>query len=675
MSCRKETLMDMTMSHNENNKRRTLKQLLMCFIGVLLTLLLLGSFFLNISVTREYLQKQLQSHAQDAATSLGLSLSTVIDARDEVVAARMIDVIFDSGDYRQIVFSDVNGKALIVREQMLKIDKVPDWFIQLINLETPAQSSQVMSGWHQLGSLEIASHPGYAYVELWRIMQTQVLWFLVIAVIGIILAQLFISSILKPLKQVERQAHDMSLNKFAYKAPMPQTRELARVVFAMNDMGDKLGRVFKEQLGLIETLRAKSFIDTLTGLSNREGFDNRLKAELESQQRVGQGCLLLIQLSDLSEINQEHGRALGNELLTSVASVLTAITKQNASSFAARRTGVDFSLFLPRLISDAVDDFAIKLLADLCALPILKQLLRDDIIHLGLACVGQDDNAQQVLSKADMALRQAQGQGVSAWQRYANIESIDLYSEVRQANEWHAILKQVLADRSVSLHTQPVVEFQNKSLLYYQVLARIDVDNKLAVAGLFLPMAERFQLMVPFDQMVIEKVLASLTLTQDSVRYCVTLSESSMADEQFLSWLDQALAPLNKDVASKLIFEVSEHALHSNEAALKRLSGLSKKYGFKLSIDRFGSSSVPFSYLQRIGLDIIKLDHGFIRDIQDNQSDQFFLHSAVQIAHSQEIQIMAVGVESEQEWNILKDLGLDGAMGYYLGRPIANDVF
>jgi len=666
--------MDMSMSHDKNNKRRTLKQLLMCFIGALLTLLLLGSFFLNISITRDYLQKQLQSHAQDAATSLGLSLSTVIDARDQVVAARMIDVIFDSGDYRQVVFKNVDGAALITRQQKLKIERVPDWFIQLIKLDTPAQTSQIMSGWNQLGSLEISSHPGYAYVELWRIMQTQVLWFLVIAVIGIILAQLFISSILKPLKQVEKQAHDMSLNKFGYKAPMPKTRELARVAFAMNDMGDKLGRVFKQQLGLIETLRAKSFIDTLTGLSNREGFNSRLKAELESQQRTGQGCLLLIQLSDLSEINKEHSRAIGNELLTSVASVLAGITKQNASSFAARRTGVDFSLFLPGLMNDAVDDFAVKLLADLCALPVLKQVLRDDIIHLGLACVGHDDNAPQVLSKADMALRQAQGQGESAWQRYANIESVGLSSEVHQAHEWHSILKQVLADRSVSLHTQPVVEFKNKSLLYYQVLARIDVDDKLVAAGLFLPMAERFQLMIPFDQMVIEKVLASLTLKQDGVTYCITLSENSMADEQFLRWLDEALLPLH-DLAGRLIFEVSEHAIHYNEDALTRLSSLSKKYNFKLSVDRFGSSSVPFSYLQRIGLDIIKLDHGFIRNIQDNQSDQFFLHSAVQIAHSQEIQVMAVGVESEQEWNILKDLGLDGAMGYYLGRPKANDVF
>ena len=662
------------MSHNENNKRRTLEQLLMSFIGALLTLLLLGSFFLNISVTREYLQKQLQSHAQDAATSLGLSLSTVIDARDEVAAARMIDVIFDSGDYRKVIFNDLGGKAIIVRQQALKIEKVPNWFIRLIDLKTPTQQSQVMSGWNQLGSLEIASHPGYAYIELWKVMQTQVVWFMVIAALGFLLAHAFITNILKPLKQVEKQAHEMSLNKFGYKAPMPKTRELARVAFAMNDMGDKLGRVFKQQLGLIETLRAKSFIDTLTGLSNREGFDNRLKAELESQQRTGQGCLLLVQLSDFSEINQEHGRALGDELLTEVASVLAAITKQSAGSFAARRSGVDFSVFLPRLMSDSVDDFAIKLLADLSALPTFKQLLRDDVIHLGLASVGSDDNAQQVLSKADMALRQAQGQGVSAWQRYANIESVDLSSEVHQANEWHTILKQVLADRSVSLHTQPVVEFKDKNLLYYQVLARIDVDDKLAVAGLFLPMAERFQLMIPFDQMVIEKVLASLTLKQDTTAYCVTLSESSMTDEQFLTWLDEALLPL-KDLAGRLIFEVSEHAIHYNEDALKRLSGLSKKYDFKLSIDRFGSSSVPFSYLQRIGLDIIKLDHGFIRDIQDNQSDQFFLHSAVQIAHSQEIQVMAVGVESEQEWAILKDLGLDGAMGYYLGRPTANDIF
>jgi len=665
--------MDKTMPHNVNNKRRTLKQLLMCFIGALLTLLLLGSFFLNISVTREYLQNQLQSHAQDAATSLGLSLSTVIDARDEVLAARMIDVIYDSGDYRRLVFKDLNGKAMIVREQSLKIETVPYWFIQLIDLKTPAQQSQVMSGWSQLGSLEIESHPGYAYVELWRIMQTQIIWFGVIAVFGFILAQIFISGILKPLKQVEQQAHEMSQNKFNYKAPMPNTRELARVAFAMNDMGEKLGRVFQEQLSLIENLRAKSFIDTMTGLGNREGFDNRLRAELESEQRTGQGCLLLVQLSDFTEINQEHGRALGDELLQSVASVLSTLVKQRAGSFAARRSGVDFSVFLPNLMTDSVDDFATQLLSDLGVLPILKQLLRDDIIHMGLACVQNDDDSQSVLSKADMALRQAQRKDISGWQRYANIESVDLSSEVHQANEWHAILKQVLADRSVHLHVQPVVDFKDKNLLYYQVLARIDVDNKLAVAGLFLPMAERFQLMIPFDQMVIEKVLSLLTDGKESNAYCITLSESTMADEQFLAWLDASLAPISGAV-DRLIFEVSEHAVHYSEAALQSLSSLSRKYGFKLSIDRFGSSSVPFSYLQRIGLDIIKLDHGFIRDIQDNQSDQFFLHSAVQIARSQEIQVMAVGVESEQEWDILKGLGLDGAMGYYLGRPESSEI-
>lgn len=662
------------MPNKQDHSRRTLKQLLMCFIAALLTLLLLGSFFLNISVTREYLQNQLQSHAQDAATSLGLSMSTVIDARDEVAAARMIDVIFDSGDYRRVVFYDLKEQAIITREQKLKIEKVPNWFIELIDLEAPAQQAQVVSGWSQLGSLEIESHPGYAYVELWKVMQTQSVWFFVIAIIGFILAQVFISGILRPLKQVEQQAHEMSLNRFGYKAPMPKTRELARVAFAMNDMGEKLGRVFQDQLSLIENLRAKSFVDTLTGLNNREGFDNRLKAELESEQRTGQGCLLLVQLSDFSEINQEYGRALGDELLQSVASILAKLAKKNAGSFAARRSGVDFSVFFPGLMSDAVDDFATQLLSDLSALPIIKQLLRDDIIHLGFACVRHNDNSQSVLSKADMALRQAQGSGISAWQRYANIEAVDLSSEVRQANEWHTILKQVLADRSVHLHVQPVLDFQNKDLLYYQVLARIDVGDKLAVAGLFLPMAERFQLMTPFDQMVIEKVLSYLSLKQNEGTYCVSLSESTMSDAQFLDWLDSSLAALTGPV-DRLIFEVSEHTIHYREAALQGLSDLSQKYGFKLSVDRFGSSSVPFSYLQRIGLDIIKLDHGFIRNIHNSQSDQFFLHSAVQIAHSQEIQVMAVGVESEQEWEMLKGLGLDGAMGYYLGRPTASDVF
>jgi EAL domain-containing protein (putative c-di-GMP-specific phosphodiesterase class I) len=141
-----------------------------------------------------------------------------------------------------------------------------------------------------------------------------------------------------------------------------------------------------------------------------------------------------------------------------------------------------------------------------------------------------------------------------------------------------------------------------------------------------------------------------------------------------MSWLEDQLQGHPK-VAFNLMFEVSEHIVNYNESALLALSEMAKQYGFRISIERFGVSSASFSYLQRIPIDVVKVDHSFIRDIQDNQVNQFFLRSAVQLAHGQSIKMIAVGVEAEDEWDMLKSIGLDGAMGYYLEKPKVNSLF
>lgn len=663
----------------------SLQRTLFAYIGIMLLLLLIGSFALNVSTMRSYLQSQLQSHAQDTATSLGLSLSTSVNAQDEVVASRVIDAIFDSGDYRKIVFFDLNGAAIVIRTNSLSVEGVPDWFVSMIDLDTPIKSAQVVAGWKQLGTVVVESHPGYAYLELWKVLRSESFWFLSILFIGLIIARWLLVGVLKPLKQLQSHAHEMSLRHFDVRAPHPVFRELASVTDAMNDMAGQLGGVFGEQLNLIEDLRHASFVDPLTELTNREGFDGRLKTELDSQQHAAQGSLILVQLNDFGVVNESLGRDRGDALLQSVGRILKKYEEQHQNAFAARRSGADFSVFLPAVMDDEIDSLIPRIMAEICSLSDIKHLLRDDSVHIGAACVRAEDTARTLLSKADLSLRQAQSDGISGWRRYAHIQSAEeSMREIHQANEWRNILQEVLLNRDIKLHTQSVFDSQN-TLVYQQVLSRIEHEGELVVAGTFLPMAERFGLMVPFDQLVVEKVIESLSDAQHVMRpadnmntsgwrYCITLSEASLIDERFLSWFDEQL-DAQPDVAEMLIVEVPEHIVSYNEEALVSLSEMAKEHGFGLSIERFGVSSVPFAYLQRVAIDFIKVDHSFIRDVQGNQSNQFFLRSAIQIAHGQGIKVVAVGVESEDEWMALKELGVDSAMGYYLERPRANEVF
>lgn len=634
-------------------------------------------------MTRDNLSQQLSSHAQDTANSLGLSLSTVVSSRDEVAAGRMIDALFDSGEYQQIVLFSVDGSPIVLRKRTSLPVDVPQWFSRLMSLPSPKKTSDVMSGWTQQGTLVVESYSGFAETELWQMLRAQLVWFVVIAILGLFGVHLLLDRLLVPLKLIETQARAMSEKKFSERAPLPKTRELAGVAQAMNDMADQLGLVFNEQLSLIESLRAKSFVDELTGLGNREGFDARLKTELDTLKHTAQGSLILVQVNHLALINDSKGRAEGDRFLVTISELISKLLEANPGAFAARRNAADFSVFLPLIMSAEIDVIVEGLANQLSSLTEIKQLLRDDCFHLGVACVQSGDTASILLSKVDMALRQAQGKKMAGWQRYAYIESIDVNDEVRQANEWRSILQNVLANRSLKLHTQKVFDRANK-LYYYQVLSRIQVDDALIVASLFLPMAERFQLMVPIDQLVMEKVFAAfangtLNIVDDKVAvepvfYCVTLSESALQDARFMSWLDEQMHEY-PHVTTNLMIEVSEHVVNHNEPALQGLSHLAKKHGFKISIERFGVSTASFAYLQRIPINVIKVDHSFIRSIHNNQVNQFFLRSAIQLAHGQSIKMIAVGVEAVEEWDTLMSIGLDGAMGYYLERPVANAVF
>tara|TARA_R110001592_G_scaffold127070_2_gene338610 strand:+ start:7746 stop:9656 length:1911 start_codon:yes stop_codon:yes gene_type:complete len=634
-------------------------------------------------MVRDNLTQQLSSHAQDAANSLGLSLSTVVNSRDEVATSRMIDALFDSGEYQQIVLFAIDGGPLVIRKRTELPSGVPEWFSHLMDLPSPKKTAEVMSGWTQLGTLVVESYSGFAEAELWQMLRAQLVWFVSIAILGLFGVHVLLDRLLIPLKLIEVQARAMSSKQFSERAPLPRTRELAGVAQAMNDMADQLGMVFSEQLSLIESLRSKSFVDELTGLGNREGFDARLKTELDSLQHTAQGSLILMQVNHLSLLNDSKGRDEGDRFLINIASLISDLLATHQGSFAARRSAADFSIFLPLVMSAEIDVILEELMNELSSLTEIKQLLRDDCFHLGVACVQKGDTSSILLSKTDMALRQAQGKKVSGWQRYAYIESLDVNDEVREANEWRSILQEVLATRSLKLHTQKVFDRDNK-LFYYQILSRIEVNDALIVASLFLPMAERFQLMVPIDQLVMEKVFAAFAngslsveggdVSLDPVFYCATLSESALQDVRFMSWLDEQMTEY-PHVASNLMIEVSEHVVNYSEPALQGLSQLAKKHSFKISIERFGVSTASFAYLQRIPIDVLKVDHSFIRSIQDNQVNQFFLRSAVQLAHGQSTKMIAVGVETVEEWDTLMSVGLDGAMGYYLERPAANAVF
>ncbi|MCP5161436.1 MAG: EAL domain-containing protein [Hahellaceae bacterium] len=663
----------MTGASRHSAKVMSLRGLLTLATSVLLLLLLVGNLLLNVSNTRHFLQQQLAIHAQDAATSLGLSLSA--QGADEVMTERLVAAMFDSGYYQRIEIQDVQGTPRLVREHASAIIGVPAWFVQLVPLQTPQGQAELMQGWTRKGQVLIHSHPGFAYLKLWQALKVQTSMFVVSLVLVLLLLQWLLSRLLKPLQQAETQAEAVAQNNFSFRSPERGTREVRRVTRALNHMADRLGQVFREQLGLIEQLRQTAFRDVVTGLGNRQDFDRRLEVELSSEHQTP-ATLLLLQIGQFAEFNQQQGRAQGDALLQRVANQLCTALQPWPEAYAGRRAGADFAVYIPGLTPSRAEPFVASLMGGLTTASDLQSQQGGTEVkprfYAGWIAFTPPEDARALLAKADLALRSAQLQERPSV-AYAELQKPDTPAITvpdMGAGEWAMLLQEKLAADQLHLQQQPVQDTFGQPR-YQQLLARLEMNGERVAAQRFLPMVENSGMSVTLDLNVLEKAVA---LLQDDpeLRLGVSLSLATLRAAELPAWLREHLA--SHRIAERLHLSILEFALQHDESYVERLLALAGELGFRVAIDRFGLAPVAFGYLQRLAFDHIKVDQRFVRGVATHQEHQFFLRAIVQIAHSQGMKVIAVGVETEDEWETLITLGFDGGMGYYLGRPETPDL-
>ncbi len=308
----------------------TLRSLLLLFTGGLLLLVLVAAVSVSFDRFRDYMTDQLHGHSQDGATAIGLSLSNAIDGRDPVAASSLIDAVFDSGRYLSVVYLDNQGEEIAGRETSLRDLKVPGWFVSLADLPLPTGEAEVVRGWSLLGKVEVVSHPGRAYEDLWKVTSRTVAGSVMVAGVGLIGLFWTVTRLLRPLRAVERQARALGRRDFRRRVDISSTRELNQVTRAMNQMADDLGQLFEGQAKLIQHLRKVNNEDSVTGMASRRAFEQRLKVEVESEERAAPGVLFLIQLADFARYNQTYGREEADRLLVCIADAIGAFTRRHS---------------------------------------------------------------------------------------------------------------------------------------------------------------------------------------------------------------------------------------------------------------------------------------------------------------------------------------------------------
>lgn len=648
----------------------TLARQLILIVCALFLLLFIGTLSITINNTRSYLHDQMNSHAEDTATSLGLSLKPALEADDIPLMETMVNAIFDPGYYREIVIRNTDGSVLIERILPVRIRGVPQWFVDLVSLEAPRAERELSAGWRIAGTITVVSHPGYAYRELWSVTVDTFWWFL--GVFVVVTAVLFtaLRLVLRPLRAVEEQAMAICDRQFSVQDEIPRTRELGRVVTAMNRMTRKVERMLTDQTELSESMRKQANEDALTGLSNRRSFQARLNALIESREVFLTGALFLTQVRNFKEYNDQHGFEAGDELLKEWAEILRRVFAAEHDSIIARLGGGNFVVVVRDIEKRSAEQLGEALAREISRLASRGYHDNSDSGRIGIAYYQGEGSVSELLSRADMALRSADRKGPNAWSLLD--DSAVALPDVHTASEWLERLRDVIDHHRIFFHYQPVKRRSDGRIFHHEALARIRGEGADALpAGVFIPMAERHGLGPEFDKLVVESALKKLSEVPGGAPIAVNLSPVSVHDPDFGNWLAARLKKTPSQ-AARLMLEAPEYGVMSDpDAALRFLDALNgTSAGFGL--DHFGVGAVSFGYLKSFKLNYIKIDGSYTRGIETTADQQFVVQSVADVAHGLDIEVVAESVETESEWRMLEQLHVDAGQGYFVGTPGAE---
>jgi diguanylate cyclase (GGDEF)-like protein len=647
----------------------TLYRQLVVFTLLLFFVLFTGAWFAKLESTRSFLIDQLESHAQDTATSLGLSISQYSIDNDSPAIESLINAVFDRGYYRIVRYSDAGGNILIDRELEITIENVPQWFIHLVSLKTPEATANVMAGWFQAGTVYVKSHPGYAYKALWENVVRITLWFVVCGIIVLLAGGFGLRLLLKPLVAVERQAEALCSKKYEIQENLPKTKELRRVVQAMNRMTSKVKEMFEEQVTIAEGLRKYAYSDTLTGLGNRRYFESQITARLDKHDNIIKGVVLIVQVNELSVLNQQRGLQAGDELLQRVAGVLQETAKQYENCVLARLTGGDFGIYVPDASSWDAESFAESIIAKLSQLAVEQLTLSENVGYVGGVSYENPTTLGRLLSEADLALRSAQQSGPNRFEIHVLTEETEKMPLGKQ--QWKETLEQALSERKVILYAQPVVKTSDRNqILHLEIFCRIiNEDNSLLNAGVFMPFAERLHLVSYLDRIVIEETMKIEPARLSADRIAVNISPASLQSSSFMKWLVHTMQNLPAN-SPRYDFEFVEFGAVQNQDLIKEFSSLVRQQGHHVGLDHYGQSFSHLGYLKSLRPDYVKIDRAYTGELKDEETvSRFFIGALCSVAHSLDIGVIAEGVETDQQWELLRELNLDAIQGYIIERP------
>ncbi len=633
------------------------KQMIIFVVSILL-LILIGTFGLNFYQTKSYLENQLESHAQDTATSLGLSLSSVADPEESSSMETMVNAVFDRGSYAHIALINTEGKPIYFRANSEEIAGVPEWFINIVSIQAPSAESLIQTGWIPIGKLRIKSNPELAYVKLWENTIAISIWFLIATLITIIIAYFAIKIMLSPLKKMELQAEAIVKKEYLLQEDLPSTTEFKRVVSAMNTMVRKMKSVFDRDAKMAEKLQKMAYQDKVTGLSNRTHFEMNIAPMLDEKLDASAGVMSLIRIHNLKDLNDKYGYLIGDEFIQLLAKNLKKAIPTR-EDLTARLNGTELITVAPTTNCQAFIIAMNTLYKDIGK--IHQQLNTDESllkISIGIIDYQPSEKRQELLARLDYAIDKAQEANCPHYESIHNSEHSD--------DVWMQTLDKAMKENRFLLFQQSAYTDNNAPHSKELFIRLKDADDNIQSAGYFMPAVQHLKREGEIDQLVIEmaiKYLATMPITSKT-RLAINLT--TFEDNTCMTSIEKYLQSID---SSQLSFETTEKLIIQNEQSAQKLITQLKSLKIKFGIDNFGSHFSNMAYLQTLRPDYIKLDAGFSQTIESDEQTTSYVSSLIDMCDSLDIEVIAMAVETKQQQQAFSKLGVKFYQGYLFNAP------
>lgn len=408
--------------------------------------------------------------------------------------------------------------------------------------------------------------------------------------------------------------------------------------------------------------------DPLTNLYNQRMFWELIEYEKSRADRKNyKFSLIIIDLDNFKTINDTYGHNVGDRFLREFALVLESVKRKG--DILARYGGDEFALILPEADLEQAVSIYQRILSEVEKFSITVEDKKKIKATMSAGLAVYPDHAKDVKDLfifADNMMYKAKNLGKNNIAIPTEEDILQIYKKVGELN---LIILQAIENKDVIPYFQPIIDVKTGKIAAYEVLSRIRYKDRIISAGEFIETAEKMGVIHKLDNILFENAVKKAKESGFDGLLFINLSPKAIILNEYLKNI-KSVTKLYGYSPEKIVFELTERETVKNISLLEKFVRELKDTGFKFAIDDFGSGFSSFHYIKRFPIDIIKIEGEFIKSMTYDNKDKIFVLTIQTLAKNMGIKTVAEYIENEDILKTVKELGIDYAQGYYIGKPL-----